>query len=365
MSQIKRKFIQDNAVNGAKFRLDNNQAARARNAANSADIDLFKLDGSDIFTILRQLSLSGFKIVNIADPTSPQDVASKAYVDAVVQGITDVKLSCRVATTAALPSVTYANGTGGVGATLTATANGALAAIDGISLSVGQRLLVKDQAAQLQNGIYIVTQLGDGSNPFILTRATDADSEINAGMFTFVEEGTVNGDAGFLLVTDDPITVGTTALQFTQFTGAGQINPGNGIAKSGNTLSAKIDAGLSFDGGGNIDVQVHNDLVDGSTKIDGSNRVVAAKGYKEVIVLGAGDITNQYVDLAKVACRDTIILQPDGGPKQNEALDFTVNYTGGAGGKSRLLFAGDLGTGGSAALSAGDTLYIAYQSLDY
>jgi len=183
----------------------------------------------------------------------------KAYVDSVASGL-DLKDSCRAATTAALPAVTYDNGTSGVGATLTADANGALPAQDGVTLVANDRILVKDQAAGLQNGIYEVTQVGDGSNPFILTRTTDADTdaEVTAGMFTFIEEGTTNADAGFVLTTNNPITIGTTALSFTQFSGAGQITAGAGLTKSGNTLDVGAGTGITVNAN---DVEVDTTVV--------------------------------------------------------------------------------------------------------
>ena len=134
--------------------------------------------------------------------------------------IRDSKDSARAATTAALPASTYANGTAGVGATLTADANGVLVAQDGVTLVVGNRLLVKDQAAGLENGIYTITDVGGGAAPWILTRATDGDSaaEVTAAIFLFIEEGTINADAGFELTTNNPITIGTTSLTFASFT---------------------------------------------------------------------------------------------------------------------------------------------------
>lgn len=162
----------------------------------------------------------------------------------------DWKESVRASTTAALPAVTYANGSGGVGATLTADANGALPAQDGVTLVVGNRLLVKDQAAGLQNGIYVVTQLGDGSNPFILTRATDADqaTEIDAGACVAIEEGTAFGDKYAIQTANNPITIGTTALVFT-VQNTTNLSAGDGIDITGNVISVDLaasDSGLTF-----------------------------------------------------------------------------------------------------------------------
>ena len=136
-------------------------------------------------------------------------------------GSTDFKASVRAATTAALAANTYDNGASGVGATLTANANGALAAVDGVTLVAGNRLLVKNEVTGANNGIYVVTQVGTAGTPYILTRASDADTnaEVTAGMIVPVEEGTVNADQAFILTTNNPITLGTTALTFAQYSG--------------------------------------------------------------------------------------------------------------------------------------------------
>lgn len=157
------------------------------------------------------VSLNSQKITNLGTPTADTDAATKAYVDAARSGL-DVKQSVRVATTANI------------------TLSGAQT-IDGVSVVAGDRVLVKDQTTASQNGIYVVAA---GS----WSRATDADSdsEVTAGMFTFVSEGTTNADSGWVLTTNDTITVGTTSLAFAQFSGAGQITAGNGLVKSGNTL---------------------------------------------------------------------------------------------------------------------------------
>lgn len=193
MSQIRKKFIQDNAVGAAKLRLENNSALRARNAADSADVDLFKLSAADVFEIARELNLGNNKISGLADPVSADEAVTLQYLQNFFAGASDPKDAVRVATTVALPAVTYNNGASGVGATLTAQANGALPNIDGVGLSVDDRILVKNQVAGLQNGIYKVTQLGDGSNPFILTRTVDADgspsNEVSQGLFTIASEG--------------------------------------------------------------------------------------------------------------------------------------------------------------------------------
>lgn len=166
------------------------------------------------------LSINSHKLTNVTDPTSAQDAATKNYVDSVVQGL-DVKQSCRVASTA---TVTISNpGT---------------ASFDGVTLSNGDRILLKNQSTASQNGIYVFN--GSGS---AMTRATDADasSEVTSGMYVWIEEGTTNADTGWILTTDGAIALGSTSLTFTQFSGAGQITAGNALTKTGNTLDVAVD----------------------------------------------------------------------------------------------------------------------------
>jgi hypothetical protein len=194
------------------------------------------------------------KITGIAEPTADTDAASKGYVDSVAEGL-DSKASCTAATAAALPAVTYSNGVAGVGATLTANAVGAVT-IDGVAAdTVGERILVKDQAAALQNGIYEVTTVGTGAVALVLTRTEDADTADQIlHAFTFIEEGTTNANNGYTCTATPPITMGTTALPFTQFSGAGQVIAGTGMTKTGNTLNVNGTANRITANADDIDI---------------------------------------------------------------------------------------------------------------
>ncbi len=161
-------------------------------------------------------TMTGALILNTSSPTTDLQAASKGYVDTVATGL-EIQPSCRVATTGAL-TVTYANGSSGVGATLTNA--GALAAlsIDGVALAVGNRVLVKNQASALQNGIYTVTNIGSGAVNWVMTRATDYDTpaEIQPGDFVLIDEGTTNTTTSWVQ-TATVTAVGVDAINFSQF----------------------------------------------------------------------------------------------------------------------------------------------------
>jgi hypothetical protein len=165
-----------------------------------------------------------------------QSLVNKTYVDQVANGL-DVKASVRVATTANLAS-NYNNSAG----TLTASSNGAIA-IDGVTLVLNNRVLVKNQTTATQNGFYKVTTVGSGSAAFVLTRTPDANeaSEITGGAFTFVEEGTANADNGYVATHNGTPTLGTDNITFDQFSGAGQISAGAALTKTGNTIDVAVD----------------------------------------------------------------------------------------------------------------------------
>lgn len=159
------------------------------------------------------VSLNSQKITNLATPTADTDAATKAYVDASRSGL-DVKASCRAATSANI--------------TLSGTQT-----IDGVAVIAGDRVLVKDQTTASANGIYVVA-----AGAWSRSTDADTDAEVHAGMFTFIEEGTLYADSGWVLSTNNPIVVGTTSLTFAQFSGAGQITAGAGLTKTGNTIDA-------------------------------------------------------------------------------------------------------------------------------
>ena len=272
-------------------------------------------------------------------PSNANDAASKSYVDSTINGL-DVKESVHLATTAA-------------GTLASSFANGET--IDGVALATGDRILIKDQADASENGVYTVNASGAP------TRAADfdADSEVTAGAFFFVEEGTTNGNNGFTLTTNDDITVGSTDLTFTQFSGSGQITAGTGMTKSGNTLNVvggdgivanandlaidlATNTALAFDSG-KLDVTIDlsdttNDVTGtlavgsggtGQTSLDdivaGSNKVSITNGTGTVVGGNATiDITESNLNLGNMGGTADLTSQVTG------VLPIANGGTGGA-----------------------------------
>jgi hypothetical protein len=205
------------------------------------------------------VDVSSKRITSLATPTQDTDAATKAYVDSVAQGLS-IKAPVFAATYAALPAFTYNNGTSGVGATITANAFGALV-VDGQTIStLGTRVLVKNETAgnAAYNGIYTLTTAGGVADYFVLTRSLDMNISTEFdGAFVFVQTGSANADTGWVQTADNP-TVGTTAIVWVQFSGAGQYsaNTNAGLALNGTVFSAKVDGNAhpttAFDGNGNI-----------------------------------------------------------------------------------------------------------------
>jgi len=194
--------------------LATSSAAGVMSSTDKAKLD----DATSESTASKLVIRDGSGQAKFGTPTDDAHAATKGYVDAARSGL-DVKASVRVATTA---PVLLASG----------LENGDT--LDGVTLATGDRVLVKDQSTGSENGIYVVQATGAA------VRATDADvsAEVTAGMFTFVAEGTTNADSGWVLTTNDTVTLGTTALTFAQFSGAGQITAGDGLTKTGNTINA-------------------------------------------------------------------------------------------------------------------------------
>jgi hypothetical protein len=290
MSKNLGKWIGSNEINGDKIRLANEQALRARNAAGTVDINLLKLSSSDLVEFLTEPTYNG-------SPTYPYSLTNRQYVLDVIAGIRDMKDAVRAAAVT-LPAFTAA-GTG-LGKTLTGDANGELE-IDGVTdLIAGERIGVIGEG--INNGIYVLTQQGTAGLPYILTRATDADSnsEVTQGLSFDVSEGTANGKTRWLLTTK-VVDIDVTTLTFVE-----------------TPVAATV---VQF--------------------------------KEEAFTLTATDITNQYIDLANDANVPSIIIWPVGGPVQQRAVDWSNSVVADV---TRISFQGDL----ASSLVAGDTLIVNY-----
>jgi hypothetical protein len=302
---------------------------------------MIKSDGSRAFAAAQ--SMGGFKLTNLANGTVASDAVNYGQLLAVQNGVY-MKEPARAATTAALPAVTYANGSSGVGATLTANANGALPAQDGVTLIVGDRLLVKDQVAGLQNGIYEVTAVGDGSNPFVLTRVVDfdQDAEIKAGTLVPIEEGTVQDNYLYQLITNNPITTGTTALVFNSVP-FNTFTEGNGIDIVGAQISVDFATGgglkfignelavepSDFAGEGLVDDGSDNLAIDWSTAYNDSKAVKASDLSSTATGKGASIIGIE--DAGGYFAADDV----EGALAELAASSGGASYTVGAGGVTK------------------------------
>jgi hypothetical protein len=214
------------------------------------DVDNIRINGNEIIStdtngdiILNPngtgaIDASTARIKNLAEPQFPQDAATKNYVDTLAEGL-HIHEACHVATQASLETITggtvsYNNGTDGVGAFLTLSV--AVTVIDGHPLNNLDRILVKNQTPASRNGIY--TWATGGTT---LTRAADFNTgaEINGGDFVFVENGNLYNNTGWVQ-TEEVVTVGSDSIVWQQFAGAGTYTAGSGLALVGNEFSLNV-----------------------------------------------------------------------------------------------------------------------------
>ena len=240
------------------------------------------------------VSANSQKITNLADCTSDNDAANKGYVDGVAQGL-DIKDSCVVVSTSNL--------------TLSGTQS-----VDGISLSANDRVLVAGQSTASQNGIYKVVSGGSWTRADDLATGVDA-----AGVFTFIEQGTANAENGFVCTSDKgSAVVGTNNLTFAQFSGAGQISAGDGLQKSGNTMSAdlKSNGGVVIESG-ELAVKLDASSITGTLAIgDGGTGATSASAARTSLGLVIGTnvqaFDQQLADVAGLTPSDSGFIVGDG-----------------------------------------------------
>lgn len=354
MSQIITKFIQANAVTGAKMRLNNNETARARNQANTADVDLYKLTTGNVWELQTQPTAASALPI----PSAPKEYTTVEYVQNYVMGKTDAKDAVNLlqSTNLALTGV----------APLT---------IDGVTVTSGMRIALTGQINGTENGVYVATIV---ALTYSMARATDFDQvndasgkEVTTGAYFKVISGTVYSGWEAILTTADPVQIGVSSIDFAANPTIQALTAGDMLRKTGNdfSLDTATNGGLESTNPGNATGQVRVKTDTAALEKDQTTRrdpttgaVVARKSKKQPFTLTPTDITNQYVDLPDVAGTGSVVFTAVGGGDQVETDDYTINYTGGVLSKTRITFAGGLATGGVSALVTGDKLVIGYTS---
>ena len=243
-------------------------------------------------TIITGITLTSATVTGLPAPTGASDAVNKGYVDTTIQGLSP-KASATWATAAALAANTYANGASGVGATLTATGNGALS-VDGGSPAVNDRVLVKNEVAAANNGLYTVTAAGSVSTAYVLTRHVDMDQAAEVlGAFIAVESGgTANSNTLWLCTTTGAVTVGTTAITFTQLNSATSLSAGPGINIGAGTISALWNAGTVTAIGSNL--ALVSGTLSGTAGGGSVTSVVAGPGLNGGTITSSGTLTANW-----------------------------------------------------------------------
>lgn len=305
MAQILKKFISDDSIDGDKILLANGEDLRALNNADSP-VALLQLDSSDNILIQQPIDMNAKALSNLAAPSADSDAATKAYVDALAQGLS-WKDVVRSATTAALPSYSASLGV------LTASSNGALAAQDGVTLVVNDRLLVKNETAgnAPNNGIYVVTQVGNGGAPFILTRASDANTaaELQAAVVSIGSEAsTLAGNIYYENLTI--ATINVSNVGFIIIVSAIPYTFGNGLQVISSVVSVKnSDASIAVAAGG---ISVLKDSA-GALSVSGSGLAVAVDNStiaisSNQVIVKAGGISNTQVSASAAIAYSKLAL---------------------------------------------------------
>ena len=255
---------------------------------NDSAVTLAKIADTQITSAKLNISsqawdFSAASAFSVPAPSSSAHAATKGYVDGVAQGL-DIKASVRLASVLGdLASFTYSGGV------LTQQVLAAIT-IDGVTPASGDRVLVRHMSTATENGIYTISQVGDGSTTaWTLTRAADFNTSALAspGSFTFVEEGNTLADTGWVMSSNAPITLDTSDIVFTQFSSAGVVNAGDALSKSGNDLNVNVSAS------GGIEItsdELNIKLKNSSVLTDASGLEVGLNAEGSIAIKGAAGL---------------------------------------------------------------------------
>ena len=258
-------------------------------------------------TMSGAIAMGSNKITGLGTPTADGDATTKAYVDSVAQGL-DVKASVHAATTV--------NGT-----LATAYANGQV--IDGVTLVTGDRILIKNQTTATENGIYTVNASGAPTRSLDMNVGTEFP-----GAFTFVEEGTTLADTGWVCTNNDPVTLGTTPIVFSQFSGAGEYIAGNGLTLVGNTFAVGAGTGITV-GADTVSLTNTSLTVNGTSIALGASGTITAN-TTNALTLGTGLTGTSFNGSAAVtAAIDTavVVRKYNASIGDGSATSYTVTHS--------------------------------------
>lgn len=326
MARITKKYLGSDSVDATKVRFDNNTAFRARDAADSSDIEVFKVDSSDVFQFLVHPQI-------ITSASGDNDVLTLKDLNQELEGLKP-KAAVRAATTASI------------------TLSG-LQTVDDVVLAAGDRVLVKDQSAASENGIYDVVDGGSWVRSSDMDELAPVD-EVN-GAYTFVQEGTSNAGKGFVQ-TGSVSDIGVDDLVFIFFNSSSNIIGGDGISYVGSTVSVDLTADpyLEFDSGA-LQAKVSPDFASAQSgelmdaaDIKSAIESAGRTSSREAFTLDATSIANG-VTLANTPIPNSIDVQPVGGPVQQFGVDYVIST-------NLITFSGDL----ASVLEDGDVIYVKY-----
>lgn len=352
MAKLKKEWLEDNAVDGSKIKLANNEYLKARNAGDSADVNIIKVNGSD------QIELA-------SDPYVGSDKVQTAADKGVANGLATLDGTGKIPSSQLTLNATQYLGTWNANTNSPALADG--------TGSNGDFYIVSTAGTQNLGSGNITYAIGD----WVFHNGTAYEKVTNSNAVA-----SVNGFTGVVVLDTDDISEGSN-LYFTEArvrasvltgfsSGAGTVAATDSVLQAFNKLdgnvAAKLDSSAFTDAAvtgklltgyvsGAGTVAATDSILQAIQKLNGNiAAVTGADAEEEAFTLGAGDITNQYVDLAQIALAGSVHVFPKGGPVQVLTDDYTLSYTGGAGGKTRVAFAGDL----ASTLVAGHKLIVKY-----
>jgi hypothetical protein len=283
---------------------------------------------SVFFTQSGTISASSGRITNVAAPEAATDAANREYVDNLAAAAIHVHTNVVLATPASTGRTdTYNNGTAGVSATLTATANGTLV-IDSTVAEAAQRVLIKDCTNQIGNGIYVVTTVGNGSTQYVMTRSDDADTygeggsnSLDEGSYFFVSGGTSQKGAAYVCNTPGIIVFGSTNITFAEFSQSQVYQAGTGIDITNTTISLQTPVAVANGGTGTGSTPTDGQLLTGNGSGFSLNTLKFGTGISVANAPGSITITNTAPDQTVAISAGTGITVGGGYPS------FTISST--------------------------------------